>query len=76
MARACYDPRGAIELWKNFEKQESKHTKQGAKLGRFFSTHPPREDRIAFLESKLEDAKVEFEKKDCVYKKRGNQTLK
>lgn len=54
MARACYDPRAAIELWKNFDKHEGKHAKQAAKLSRFLSTHPLREDRLLFLEGKLE----------------------
>lgn len=50
MARAGFDPRGAIELWRNMSRQG------GAKPPTFLSTHPSPEGRIAALERQMPDA--------------------
>jgi len=50
MARAGYDPRAAVELWKNFQ------SAGGARPPAFLSTHPSPENRIARLEELMPEA--------------------
>ncbi len=47
MARAAYDPRGAVEVWRKMEKAGSGGTPE------FLSTHPSGKSRIADLEALL-----------------------
>lgn len=48
MARAGYDPRGAVRVW-----QEMKRLSQGGSTPTFLSTHPNDDQRIKRLESKM-----------------------
>ena len=50
MARAGYDPRAAIEVWRNF------HAYGGARPPEFLSTHPAPGSRIQRLESYMPEA--------------------
>jgi beta-barrel assembly-enhancing protease len=50
MARAGYDPRQAVQLWKNFEALGSSGTPE------FMSTHPAPGNRIAELEAQMPEA--------------------
>jgi len=50
MARAGYDPRAAVELWKNFQ------SAGGSRPPAFLSTHPSPENRIARLEELMPEA--------------------
>ncbi len=54
MARAGYDPRQAIRLWRNFEKVE-----KGGKV-EFLSTHPSHGSRIRRLERLMPQALAEY----------------
>ncbi len=47
MAQAGFDPRGAVQLWKNMEAAE------GGSPPEFLSTHPSHEHRIADLEKRM-----------------------
>ena len=53
MARAGYDPEGAIRLWQNMAEQSSPPT--------FASTHPAPEGRIRALEAMLPEARAVYE---------------
>lgn len=53
MARAGYDPEGAIRLWQNMAEQPSPPT--------FASTHPAPEGRIQALEEMLPEARAVYE---------------
>lgn len=50
MARAGFDPRGAVELWHNM------HAAAGDGPPEFLSTHPSHETRVKDLEAKMDDA--------------------
>jgi len=50
MARAGFDPRGAVQLWKNMEAEA------GGSPPEFLSTHPSHESRIDDLEKRLPEA--------------------
>jgi predicted Zn-dependent protease len=58
MARAGYDPREAVELWKRMKDHSSKH---GGKPPEFLSTHPADSNRIAQLERYLPEALAEYQ---------------
>ena len=49
MAKAGYDPREAVELWKRMAAEEK------TKAPEFLSTHPLSANRVAFLQSKLDE---------------------
>ncbi len=49
-ALAGYDPRAAVTFWKKMDKRSK------VKPPEFLSTHPSPENRIAFLESKMDQA--------------------
>ena len=55
MAKAGYDPREAVQLWKNFE------TLGGARQPEFLSTHPAPGNRIQNLEREMPDALAIYE---------------
>jgi predicted Zn-dependent protease len=55
MARAGFDPRGAVELWKNME------AAAGGSPPEFLSTHPSHETRIQDLEARLPAAMELYE---------------
>ncbi len=57
MARAGYDPRGAVALWRNMS------TIPGARPPAFLSTHPGTEDRIAQLERLMPEALATYQKR-------------
>ncbi len=59
MARAGYDPRESIELWKRFADWRTKN-KQGGGGPQFLSTHPLDEKRIAELEYYMPQALAEY----------------
>jgi metalloendopeptidase OMA1, mitochondrial len=59
MARACYDPRAAVQVWRDM-----------ARAGRgqppeFLSTHPRHESRIAALEARMDEALAEYREAGC-----------
>ena len=55
MARAGFDPRAAVELWKNME------AAGGGSRPEFLSTHPSHESRIHDLEKHLPEAMQTYE---------------
>jgi predicted Zn-dependent protease len=55
MARAGFDPRGAVELWKNMD------AAGGDSPPQFLSTHPSHESRIRDLEARLPEALKTYE---------------
>ena len=55
MARAGFDPRASVELWRNM----SRHG--GSKPPEFLSTHPADSTRIANLQSKMAPALTKYE---------------
>jgi predicted Zn-dependent protease len=59
MARAGYDPREAVELWKRFAAWKQQNTKSGG-TPNFLSTHPLDETRIAQLQHYLPEALAEY----------------
>lgn len=54
MARAGYDPRGAIPFWERMSKQE------GPRPPEFLSTHPAPQSRIAALKSYMPEALAHY----------------
>ena len=56
MAKAGYDPRGAVELWRNFE------AAGGQRPPEFLSTHPAPGSRIGNLEALMPKAPEEYER--------------
>ncbi len=56
MARACYDPRAAIDLWRNFE------AAGGQRPPEFLSTHPAPGSRIESLNAIMPEALAEYER--------------
>jgi len=60
MARAGYDPREAVELWKRFAAWRVKN-EQGRSMPSFLSSHPLDETRIAELQRYLPTALAEYE---------------
>ncbi|WP_125716390.1 M48 family metallopeptidase [Pseudoalteromonas rubra] len=50
MAKAGFNPQGAVELWQNMDKAG------GERPAEFLSTHPSPENRIALLQSKMTQA--------------------
>jgi predicted Zn-dependent protease len=59
MARAGYDPREAVELWKRFAAWKQKNS-QGGGGPNFLSTHPLDETRIEQLQHYLPEALAEY----------------
>lgn len=59
MARAGYDPREAVELWKRFAAWKQQNTTNGG-TPNFLSTHPLDETRIAQLQHYLPQALAEY----------------
>lgn len=59
MARAGYDPREAVELWKRFAEWRKQNQESGG-TPNFLSTHPLDETRIAELERYLPQALAEY----------------
>ena len=57
MAKAGYDPKTAIEFWKN---AETIFGSSSSSLGAFFSTHPAFKDRIKSLEEAMPYAEKAF----------------
>lgn len=56
MAKAGYDPHGAVALWRKMQQQG------GSRQPTFLSTHPAPGDRIAQLESLLPEAMTHYHK--------------
>ena len=56
MARAGYDPRAAIDLWRNFE------AAGGQRPPEFLSTHPAPGSRIESLNAIMPEALAEYER--------------
>ena len=61
MAKACYDPKEAIELWKRMSKISSSNPA----LGSFLSTHPSNEKRIENINRWLAEARRIYESSGC-----------
>lgn len=59
MARACFDPRGAVEVWENMAQRG------GGGPPEFLSTHPSHGSRIEALNTALEEAQGEAGGADC-----------
>ncbi len=59
MARAGYDPREAVSLWKRFAAWKQQNQKGGG-MPNFLSTHPMDEKRIAQLEYYLPEALAQY----------------
>lgn len=59
MARAGYDPREAVELWKRFAAWKQQNAPSGG-VPSFLSTHPLDETRIAQLQYYLPEALAQF----------------
>jgi len=57
MARAGYDPRGAVDFWKRFAAYNQQH---GNQQWEFLSTHPLDQRRIAQIEQLLPQAVAEY----------------
>ncbi|NVJ99007.1 MAG: M48 family metallopeptidase [Alphaproteobacteria bacterium] len=57
MAKAGYDPRGAVRLW-----QHMKTLKEGAQQPTFLSTHPSDDNRIARLEGRMDEYLTYYQK--------------
>lgn len=58
MARAGYDPREAVDLWKRFAEWKQRNNSGG--MPNFLSTHPLDETRIAELQRYLPEALAEY----------------
>lgn len=61
MARAGYDPREAVELWKRFADWKQRNS-QGGGGPNFLSTHPLDEKRIEQLQHYLPEALAEYKR--------------
>lgn len=61
MARAGYDPREAVSLWKRFADWKRRNNK-GPNVPNFLSTHPVDETRIVELERYLPEALAEYKR--------------
>jgi predicted Zn-dependent protease len=61
MARAGYDPREAVELWKRFAAWRAQNSSNGG-MPSFLSTHPVDEKRISELEHYLPEALAEYKR--------------
>lgn len=61
MARAGYDPRQSVELWKRFGAWRNANS-QGGGTPQFLSTHPLDEKRISNLEQYMPQAVAEYER--------------
>jgi predicted Zn-dependent protease len=59
MARACFDPSAAVEVWANMGRQAGEGPPE------FMSTHPSHGSRMEALTGALEDARAEQEAADC-----------
>ena len=71
MAKAGYDPRQAIELWKKLEKYHSKkHTHSHILHSEYFSTHPLDSDRIQALEEFMPIAMKYYRPRDINNRKK------
>ena len=57
MAEAGYDPRAAVDLWRNFERLG------GGRPPEFLSTHPGQRTRIKRLEALMPEALAIYEKR-------------
>lgn len=62
MAKSCYDPEEAIELWKRMAENNNTN---GDDLISFLSTHPSHSKRIENLRSWLPGAKEVFADSEC-----------
>lgn len=60
MARAGYDPREAVALWKRFAAWKQQN-RQGGNVPTLLSTHPVDEKRIAELEFRLPEALSQYQ---------------
>ena len=69
MARAGFDPRESVELWKNMGKDGGKQPPQ------FMSTHPSHETRIGDLQANMGPALATYEKAKAAGKNPSCSTL-
>jgi metalloendopeptidase OMA1, mitochondrial len=61
MAKACYNPEEAVNLWQRM----SDNSKANPELAAFLSTHPSHKKRIESIRSWLPEAKELFYKSEC-----------
>ena len=62
MAKACYDPRGALRMWKKMEEEGRRKRDQ---IPGFLSTHPTHRNRVADIEDWLPEAAQKRNDSDC-----------
>lgn len=61
MAKACYDPEEAVDLWRRM----SKISTNNPPLGSFLSTHPSHKERIENIQEWLDEAKQIYDSSGC-----------
>lgn len=59
MARSCFRPEAAVELWRRMEKEA------GYSPPQFLSTHPTSKNRAVMVESWLPEARDKLNQSDC-----------
>ncbi len=62
MAKACYNPREAVELWKRM----SQLSATDPAIASFLSTHPSHKKRIENIILWLDEAKIIYESSGCL----------
>lgn len=62
MAKSCYNPEEAVELWKRMASVNNSAAQNAAS---FLSTHPSHKKRIENIRSWLPEAKTLFDNSEC-----------
>lgn len=71
MAKACYDPRESVNLWRRMQEYADRQSEQGARSGvvqppTFLSTHPSNTKRIEKLQEWMPEAVRVYEESGCL----------
>ncbi|KAJ0390339.1 hypothetical protein P43SY_010597 [Pythium insidiosum] len=69
MAKACYDPRASLQMNAALGKANE------IQVFKYFSTHPPSDERMQAVRSQLRDAMAIYEASDCFEKKQAFHSL-